>query len=335
MIQLKKGENDVSYVDSYIIYKGKDRNLKEFSAYLLKQAGEQLKEEAWAGNMDDDNEVFRLLVHRYVEAANVMFSGEKTLAEDNELSTLKETYVKDLGGLLTADEVHTLSAKAKELANLYQCGVYVVTVKNYKDYGITINDCTKNIYRDCGLGYGEGKDGFILCMSADDRDYAFLAYGDFGNFALTEYAFTNISAYFKGDFKYDDWMDGLEDYYKYSRVALEKAREGEPWTEKNDLSYQILINCLIYIPLLIFGVLLAFIVNWRLKSIMQPVEEATHAYYFVDRNQVKITKHNDRFINKTEKRRYDPPKSSSDRGSSDYGSSGSSGGGFSGGSGKY
>ncbi len=338
MLNLDKNESDVSFLDYYLIYSGDRDDLNDLSSKILEALSEQLSEKAWAGNIDDDNENFRLLVHRYVDAVNAYFGDETatSIAENPALSNLKTDYIVDLGGLVTDSEEAELSKVAKEIADTYQCGLYIVTVPNYADYGISINDCTKNIYRDCDLGYGDEKNGFILCMSTDDRDYSLLAYGEFGNYALSKYAFTEISNAFKYRFRDDEWFEGFQAYHKKSRTAMEKAAKGDPWSSDNDLFTIVLVNCLIYIPLFIFGLVFAAFMNHRLNKIMKPVEEASHAYSFVDRDKVKITVRKDHYINTTTKRTYNPPsRSSSSGGSSDYGSSGSSGGGFSGGSGKY
>ncbi len=339
MIELEADETDVSFVDYYLIYNGEKEGLYDFSYALLETLSDQLTEEAWDGDMDDDNENFRLLIHRYVETAHSYFGDETDttyipLSQNADFSGLKENYIVDLGDLVTDSEEAALSERAKEIADTYHCGIYIVTVPDYADYGITINDCAKNIYRDCDLGYGEGKDGFILCMSTADRDYSFLAYGDFGNYALSEYAFNEISVAFKGEFRDDEWYDGFVDYQDTSQTAFRKAADGDPWSSANDEFTIVFFTVVMYIGTLILGLIIAAVVILRMNKIMQPVEDASHAYSFVDRKKIKINIRSDRHVNTTKRRTYNPPSRSSS-GGSDYGSSGSSGGGFSGGSGKY
>ena len=138
-------------------------------------------------------------------------------------------YVTDTYGLLSQDELAALNEQAKTVSEFYNCGVYVVVVEDYTDYvNGSIADFSEAIYKSYALGLGEGKDGIVLSLSMAERDYDLCAYGDFANYAFTDYGKGKLAETFLDNFRNNDWFGGFGDYIGNTTTLMEKAKQGEP-----------------------------------------------------------------------------------------------------------
>ena len=138
-------------------------------------------------------------------------------------------YVNDYAGLLSDYERQSLNAEAAQISDLYDCGVYIVIVGDYREFvNGNIETFTEEVFHSYGLGYGESENGVILGMSMDDRDYDIYAHGDFGNYAFTDYGKGQLADSFLDNFRRDDWAGGFRDFVKNSGELMRRARNGEP-----------------------------------------------------------------------------------------------------------
>ena len=84
----------------------------------------------------------------------------------------KIDYVTDTAGILSEDSRAALNEQARAISEQTGCGVYIVTVDDYTRYVKgSIEDFSEAVYRNYELGEGEGKDGVLLAMSMNERDY--------------------------------------------------------------------------------------------------------------------------------------------------------------------
>ena len=83
--------------------------------------------------------------------------------------------ITDHAQLLTPDQLAELSARVRDLSNLYQTDFVVVTVYSLgsKSPQMYAND----FYDDHQCGYGVNRDGILLLISTEFRDYYFLTNG--------------------------------------------------------------------------------------------------------------------------------------------------------------
>ena len=98
-------------------------------------------------------------------------------------------YIYDVAGLLSADEAAALEQNAQQLSARYGCGVYVVTVDDYQNYyeASDIEQFAERAFTDLSLGLGAERDGILLALSMEDRDYDLCAHGALGNYTCTDY----------------------------------------------------------------------------------------------------------------------------------------------------
>ena len=242
-------------------------------------------------------------------------------------------HVTDTMNLLTEEQWQRLEQKAREIEQIYDFGVYIVTVDDYWNYNNgSVMDAAISIYQAYSLGIGDGKDGLMLLLSMYDRDYSLITHGEFGNYAFNDAGRERLASFFLDDFGNDQWYTGFEDFLSWSEDYLENAKNGNPYSSDHkamssaDVFMGIVIRVLI---ILIFPLIVAGIYIGVLNSKMKNVEEATRASAYVS-GKLNLTKKTDKFRFVTQNRVKISSSSSSGGGTR----SGSSGG-FSGTSGKF
>ena len=236
-----------------------------------------------------------------------------------------EHCVYDVAELLTDEEYWTLEDYAQEISDLRQCAVYFVSVEDYRDYGDgDIFNVARQIFLDNDFGMGEEKDGVMLLLSMEDRDYSLIVHG-FGETALTDYGREYICEHFLDDFADDDWFHGVYDYLSYTNDLLSQAREGKIYDRYNWITGGVL-----WVWSLILGVVISLIVCTVQRAMMRKkVRGQTNALDYVQ-GDVHITRRQDVYSHTTEVRRKIEKKDSGSSGSHSHSSDG-----FSGTSGKF
>ena len=230
-------------------------------------------------------------------------------------------YVTDEAGLLSENENMMLEKMAETVSQKYGIGVYIVTVEDYRDFHSEgVYKATYTIYHEYTMGEGPDRDGIMLLLSMDDRDWAMFCYGSRCEYAFNSYGQQKLEKVFLDNFGENDWYGGFEDYIKECSVYLEKASAGKP--VRASLFYPLLI--VIGLSLLAAAAVVAVI--WQK---MDTVSKKATANAYVSAG-FRLTEQTDRFTHKTTSSR------KIERSSSSSGSSHSeSGGGGSGRSGKF
>ncbi len=239
--------------------------------------------------------------------------------------------VVDHAGLLDAGEVADLGRRAETIAQTYQCGLYIVTVADYRDYGVTPFDAACNLYRDWDLGMGAGKDGLILLLSMDDRDFATATYGPWAQSVFTDDVLQHQEPEFLDDFGDDAWYDGFSDFLTTSEGYLEIVRSGKTV----DTSRRALTSgrlAAVIVQDLLGGAAIALVICFVIKAGMKSVRKSADAKDYAVSGGENLSVCTDRFTHTTQTRRVIQTTRTSGGGG---GSRGFSGGGFSGRSGKF
>ena len=98
------------------------------------------------------------------------------------------SYVTDAAGLLSENENMLLEKMAESVSKKYGVGVYIVTVEDYRDFHSEgVYKATYTIYHECTMGEGPNRDGIMLLLSMDDRDWAMFCYGSRCEYAFNSY----------------------------------------------------------------------------------------------------------------------------------------------------
>ncbi len=86
-------------------------------------------------------------------------------------ANIERSRVSDGAELLDDDEIAQLSSKLDEMSNRLQMDIVVMTSDDLQGYD-TATECADELYEYCGYGFGEDKDGIMLFISMEDRDWA-------------------------------------------------------------------------------------------------------------------------------------------------------------------
>lgn len=217
-------------------------------------------------------------------------------------------YVTDAEGIISQEALAALNSNAAQISQYYGCGVYIVVVDDYRNFvNGDIGYFSETIYKSYDLGEGDGKNGILLSLSMNDRDYDLCAYGDFANYAFTDYGKEQLADSFLDNFRRNDWEGGFNDYIANSGWLLEKAKAGEPYdtvvydqptyTEPQRGIDPIESILMLLIPCGAAGVSVS-----RMKSKMKTARKQTQAYGYIGEGGASLSVSHDQFLNSTETR---------------------------------
>ena len=225
-------------------------------------------------------------------------------------------YVTDAAGLLTNEEREALESSCAGISRQYGCGVYIITVDDFRNYGSgDVFETTSGLYPTYELGMGEKHDGLVLLLSMADRDFALFVYGDKAEYAFDSYGQEQLEAQFLPPLGENDWYGGFAAYVGTCESFLAQAAAGEPVRESP--------GGLIAVFVLI-SFLISLVVVLILRAGMKNVHTQGQAHSYLAGN-LNLTGRRDQFTHRTETRRKIESSSSGSR----------SGGGGSGRSGKF
>ena len=229
-------------------------------------------------------------------------------------------YVTDAAELLTYDEWAELETLCEQLSETYDCGVYIITVEDFTEFGTyDVYQATYEIYHDCELGMGADRDGLVILLSMEERDYAMFVYGDWAEYAFDAYGQEMLEGEFMPYFGENDWYGGFRAYAEACGTYLTAAKAGEPVRESPA-------------GMIVLSVVISFVISLLvvsfLKRGMKNVKKQSQARAYLT-GRVNLTAQHDQYTHTTTTRR--KIESSSGSGST----TARSGGGGSGRSGKF
>lgn len=263
-------------------------------------------------------------VENYIRANAVPdVTGETAESQTQEPTDADMNYIFDLSDQLSYEEWVELEARASDISQRHGCGVYAAFVDDFTEYGggNDVYKTTYQLYHASELGMGADRDGIIILLSMDDRDYAMFVYGDHAEYAFDRYGQKELEDAFLGYFGDNDWYGGVSHYLDICDEYLTRAEEGKP-VRKNTLPMYLIVvaaSCAIA-----GGICL--MLKWQMKTVHKKAE----ANEYVAAGGLNLTKQYDRYTHTTETRRKIHDDSDSNSGTSSC-----SGGGGSGRSGKF
>ena len=127
-------------------------------------------------------------------------------------------HITDEAKLLTDTELDELEAKAEKIAGQYGMDVAVVTRKTI--YGADAQRAADDIFDTEGYGSGEGKDGILLLVSMDDRDWSLTTHGAAID-VFTDYRLDDISSHMLAYLSKAAYYDAFDTYLHDVEYYLE------------------------------------------------------------------------------------------------------------------
>ena len=235
--------------------------------------------------------------------------------------------INDAANILSDSEKAALLEKLDEISLRQKVDVTVVTIKDLQNYD-SAQECADDIYDYCKYGYGQNKDGIMLLISMENRDWAVSTRG-YGITAFTDAGIDYIVKQMKSDLSDGNYAAAFTTYADKCDEFITRARSGEPY-DKGNLPREPL--SIIWLPISIaVGVDLAFVIVGSMKRKLKTVHSQAAANSYVRAGSLAVTESSDMFLYNTVTRTEKAKSSDSDSGSSTHtSSSGATHGGSSG-----
>ena len=244
-------------------------------------------------------------VEAFLKAAAARFPAAEAPRQTTPLPE-DETLVMDGADLLSDSEEAALAKKLESISHQYEAQIVVATVASVN--GMDVNDYLENTYDSLKMGYGEDRNGVLLLVCMDPREYRILSNG-FAGEAITVDDIASIGDVIKPDLSDGDYAEAFAGFADECVYYLDGYINGFPFDFGGNLVICLLIGIAV-------GVIVALILKGQLKT----VRAQNQANVYVKQGSMQLTVCNDMFLyrNVTRTQR----QSSSSSGSS--GSSGSS-----------
>ena len=221
-----------------------------------------------------------------------------------------QTFLYDEAALLTDREAYAVEKKLADVSGTYRAQIVVCTIDSTE--GWNIDDYLYALYDGMDFGYGAGRDGVMLLVCMDLREYRILSNG-FPGTAIDYHDIDNI-----GDAIVSDLSDG-----NYGRAFTEFADQCAYYLDVHQNGYPFNAGRNMLIALAI-GLAAGLCVALVLKAQLRSVHDQNQANVYIKRNSMKITGHSDIFLYRTVRR----SRRSSDHSSGSRSSRSSGGGSF-------
>ena len=220
--------------------------------------------------------------------------------------------LKDEAGLLSDDEADSLLAQLDEISERQSCDVIVVTVASLD--GKTAESYADDYFDFNGYGLGQDRDGILLLLSMEDRDWAISTHG-FAITAFTDAGQNYMTDHFLSYISDGEYAQGFQKYAELCDQFLTQAKEGEPYDTDNLPKGPV---AFVWLPIdIIIGCIIAFFRAQGKKKRLKTVRKKVSARDYIVQGSLKVRTGREILLNRV--------VSSRDISSSDSSSSGSGG----------
>ena len=266
------------------------------SPYMVQRAwnGEDMTMSATALSQAVDAMAESVVDYLQADASPDVTGGDAE-AQTPEQTGADMNYIFDLSDQLSFEEWAELEARASDISQRHGCGVYVAFVDDFTEYGggNDVYKTTYQLYHANELGMGENRDGIIILLSMDERNYAMFVYGKNAEYAFNKYGQEQLEDAFLGYFGDNDWYGGASHYLDTCDEYLTLAEEGDP-VRKNTLPMYLIVvaaSCAI-------SGFICLMLKWKMQTVHKKVE----ADEYVAAGGLTLTKQYDRYTHTTETR---------------------------------
>lgn len=279
-----------------------------------------------------DGSAYYSSIADYMYAAATLVGGTGVVESFSEHSTIilnELTRVVDMADLLDNSEEAALLSMLDEISIRQELDVVVVTVNTLD--GKTPMDYADDFYDYNGYGFGENRDGVLLLVCMEDRDWRISTSG-YGITVFTDAGIEYISEKFLPDLSDGNYADAFTTYAEHCDEFITQARTGEPYDTNNlpKEPFNVFTSLLISLAV---GILVSLIVTGKMKGKLKTVRMQPAAEEYVRKGSMLVTESSDLFLYSHVDRRAKSKDNDSGGGSSTHTSS--SGSSHGGGGGKF
>lgn len=215
-------------------------------------------------------------------------------------SAAQEQLVFDDADLLTDTEEAALTQKLAEVSGEYSAQILVATIASMD--GGDIDDFVDYLYDTMDFGYGENRDGVLLLVCMDPREYRILSNG-FAGVAIDPDDISKISDEIVGNLSDGDYAGAFYEFADECAYYLDGHINGFPFNAGKSLAISLIVGVAI-------GLIVAFVLKGQLKS----VHSQSRAREYVKAGSMHVNLSNDMFLYRNVTRTKKQSSSSSDSG---------------------
>ena len=171
----------------------------------------------------------------------------------------EETLVYDQADLLTVSEEAQLQEQMYQISQQYAAQIIVVTLPSSE--GHDVDYLTEYIYDGMNFGYGSNRDGVMLLVCMDPRQYRILSNGYAGD-AINPSRIDSIGDAIVSDLSDGDYADAFGEFARKSAYYLEGHMNGFPFPLGQNLMIALATG-------LAAGLITVLVMKSQLKSVRQ------------------------------------------------------------------
>lgn len=200
-------------------------------------------------------------------------------------SPTQNTTIEDGAGLLSSTQERKLREKLETISHTYDAQIVIVTLGTIGSSDM--DGYVHDYYDSHGLGYGKNKDGILLLLVMDIREFRILSNGAAAD-ALTQGRIDAITDAITPDLSNGDYAEAFHTFADKCEYYLDGQVNGFPFAFGKTLAIALGIG-------LVVGLIVAFSLKGQLKSVR--MQHRAHDY--VKPGSMHMTYHSDLFLYRT------------------------------------
>lgn len=219
--------------------------------------------------------------------------------------------VVDDAGLLTTEDGHILENTLQELREKHSFDIVVVTANTLQ--GKSSMAYADDFFDYGGYGIGENRDGILLLVSMEDRDW-WISTSGYGITAFTDAGMDYMKGEFLPYLSDGDYIGAFQCFAGLCDEFLTEAREGKPF-DKGHMPYRPLGIASIGIAF-VSGLIIALVIAGVMRGKLKTVHNQTAATSYLKPGSFRLHDSRDVFLYSNIRRVAKPKESSSGGGGS-------------------
>ena len=223
-------------------------------------------------------------VTAYLEAAAEYFPEAPATAE-TPVWEENEQFLYDDADLLTDSEETALVEKLTEVSHTYNTQLVIATLPALNNGNI--DDFVEYLYDSMDFGYGETKEGVLLLVCMDPREYRILSNG-YAGVAIGPDQIDTLCDFMDTYLPNGHYTTAFHSFADQSGEFLEYYQMGSPFKAGKNLVISLIIG-------MIAGLIVAFVLKGQLKS----VRKQDQAYGYVKPGSMMVNLDHDIFLYRT------------------------------------
>ena len=197
-------------------------------------------------------------------------------------ASAEETLVYDRAELLTDAQEIRLAEQLQDVSRQYAAQIVIVTLPSAE--GHDVDYLTEYIYDGMKFGYGAGRDGVLLLVCMDPREYRILSNGYAGD-AIGPREIDSMGDAIVSDLSEGDYVGAFSEFAGKCGYYLEGHVNGFPFPLGRNLMIALAIG-------LAAGLITVLVMKSQLKSVRQQHQ----ANIYMKSNSLHLTASNDVFL---------------------------------------